>query len=231
MEERYLYESHLGGCYSSENEYDYEDLYCEDCGDSDWLLGTFTDEKSLRKLLKEQNYEKEYINTVVEQEFPKAKKIETFKKPILMKNGHYVEERIFDNKYNLKPKTIQEDYVVADFESLLKHNNNGKRYKNKYGSFEANEPFWYNGAIKAVVRSGASGCDGFCDSEYWIGLYEDGHIEVNFSADDGMCNYIFDEFGKVEEMDNEFDYDCQYNALCAMNNLIDSKIIIKKTER
>lgn len=29
----YLYESHLGGYYISEDEIPYEDLYCETCGD------------------------------------------------------------------------------------------------------------------------------------------------------------------------------------------------------
>ena len=37
----YLYESHMGGLYTSENELDYEYLYCEQCGDSDWLIGEF----------------------------------------------------------------------------------------------------------------------------------------------------------------------------------------------
>lgn len=42
----YLYESHMGGIYFSETELDYDDLYCETCGDSDFLLGrveTFED--------------------------------------------------------------------------------------------------------------------------------------------------------------------------------------------
>ena len=226
MKERYLYESHLGGHYSSETEYDYDDLYCEDCGDSDTLIGTFTDEKSLRGLLK--SLQKSYVDKIVEQEFPKASKVDSFKNPVKMKNGHYVEAKVFDNKYNLKPKTIQEKYVVSNYESLLKHNKLGMRTKNKYGSYEAIEGFWYNGAVKAVVKSGCCGSDGYIDSEYWIGLYEDGSIKVNYSAMDGMCNYEFTEFGNLEEMDNEFDYDCQYKALCAMNDLIDNQIIIRK---
>ena len=35
----YIYESHMGGLYTSEEPLDYEDLYCEECGDSDSLLG------------------------------------------------------------------------------------------------------------------------------------------------------------------------------------------------
>ena len=35
----YIYESHMGGLYTSDKSLDYEDLYCEECGDSDWLIG------------------------------------------------------------------------------------------------------------------------------------------------------------------------------------------------
>ena len=35
----YKYEGHLGGLYTSDDVLDYEDLYCEECGDSDWLIG------------------------------------------------------------------------------------------------------------------------------------------------------------------------------------------------
>lgn len=38
-EEMYLYESHLGGIYATDDEMDYDDLYCEECGDSDWPIG------------------------------------------------------------------------------------------------------------------------------------------------------------------------------------------------
>lgn len=35
----YLYESHLGGIYTTGCELSFDDLYCEECGDSDWPLG------------------------------------------------------------------------------------------------------------------------------------------------------------------------------------------------
>ena len=35
----YIYESHMGGLYTSDDPLDYEDLYCEECGDSDRLIG------------------------------------------------------------------------------------------------------------------------------------------------------------------------------------------------
>lgn len=37
----YIYESHMGGYYASDEEYGYDELYCETCGDSDHLLGEF----------------------------------------------------------------------------------------------------------------------------------------------------------------------------------------------
>lgn len=37
----YLYESHMGGFYTTEDQQSYDDLYCETCGDSDWELGEF----------------------------------------------------------------------------------------------------------------------------------------------------------------------------------------------
>lgn len=36
---KYIYESHMGGLYCSDEELDYESLYCDSCGDSDWEIG------------------------------------------------------------------------------------------------------------------------------------------------------------------------------------------------
>lgn len=38
---KYIYDSHLGGIYVSDEELDYKVRYCEQCRDSDQLLGTF----------------------------------------------------------------------------------------------------------------------------------------------------------------------------------------------
>lgn len=37
----YIYESHLGGLYSSEFPLDYENLHCDQCGDCDWEYGPY----------------------------------------------------------------------------------------------------------------------------------------------------------------------------------------------
>ena len=40
----YVYESHMGGLYTTGYEQDWDELYCEQCGDSDFLLGSFEDD-------------------------------------------------------------------------------------------------------------------------------------------------------------------------------------------
>ena len=48
----YIYESHLGGMYSSEYPLDFDDLYCEECGDSDWEIGNFESAEELWDYIK-----------------------------------------------------------------------------------------------------------------------------------------------------------------------------------
>ena len=70
----YIYEGHLGGLYASNAYLNYEDLYCEACGDSDWLIGWATTREEAWELIKDDtdlngsggwNYEyvKEFIET------------------------------------------------------------------------------------------------------------------------------------------------------------------------
>ena len=48
----YFYESHLGGIYTSDEEYSYDDLYCEECGDSDTLIGEYDSWEDLIREIK-----------------------------------------------------------------------------------------------------------------------------------------------------------------------------------
>ena len=50
---KYLYESHLGGLYTTDHKLDYDSLYCEQCGDSDWLIGPFETIKDFWELIKD----------------------------------------------------------------------------------------------------------------------------------------------------------------------------------
>ena len=51
---KYLYESHLSGFYSTDDEQDYEDTYCEQCGDSDDLIGIYENLKDFWNLIKDE---------------------------------------------------------------------------------------------------------------------------------------------------------------------------------
>lgn len=69
----YIYEGHMGGLYASDEPLEYEDLYCEECGDSDWLIGYAETREEAWNLLKDDtdidssggwnyNYVQEFIN-------------------------------------------------------------------------------------------------------------------------------------------------------------------------
>ena len=49
----YIYASHLGSLYVSQYEIDYEYLYCETCGDSDFLIGFADTREEAWNLLKD----------------------------------------------------------------------------------------------------------------------------------------------------------------------------------
>jgi len=49
----YIYEGHLGCLYALDEQLDFEDLYCEQCGDSDWLLGNAENREEAWELLKD----------------------------------------------------------------------------------------------------------------------------------------------------------------------------------
>jgi hypothetical protein len=52
----YLYESHLSGAiYKTDQELDFEDRYCETCGDSDSYLGFFETDEECDAFIEEQN--------------------------------------------------------------------------------------------------------------------------------------------------------------------------------
>ena len=50
---KYLYESHIGGLYTSDKPLGRDSLYCSTCGDSDWLIGTFETIKDFWALIKD----------------------------------------------------------------------------------------------------------------------------------------------------------------------------------
>lgn len=70
----YIYQGHLGVLYTSDDILDYEDLYCEECGDSDRLIGYAETREDAWNLLKDDtdingsgswnyDYVQEFINS------------------------------------------------------------------------------------------------------------------------------------------------------------------------
>ena len=49
----YIYQGHLGGLYTSDEYLDYDDLFCEQCGDSDLLIGYATTRAEAWELLRD----------------------------------------------------------------------------------------------------------------------------------------------------------------------------------
>lgn len=49
----YIYEGHMGSLYTSDEPLDYEQTYCETCGDSDWLIGYANTREEAWELLKD----------------------------------------------------------------------------------------------------------------------------------------------------------------------------------
>lgn len=52
----YIYESHMGGLYANNEELSYEQLYCEQCGDSDSLIGEADSAEEAWALLKPNDF-------------------------------------------------------------------------------------------------------------------------------------------------------------------------------
>lgn len=69
--ETYICEDHMGGSlYTSQFDQSFEELYCEECGDSDRRLGIANDKKEAENLLKNSGYDADYIEEFINREFP-----------------------------------------------------------------------------------------------------------------------------------------------------------------
>lgn len=72
----FIYENHLGGLYASDDILDIDELYCEECGDSDWLIGEANTRAEAWELLKELvnlncngGYDLEYVKNFIQSNF------------------------------------------------------------------------------------------------------------------------------------------------------------------
>ena len=73
MSGKYIYESHMGGLYTSDYDLPFDRLYCDTCGDSDHLIGYAVDKADAMKVLKAwpwyDCYDKKYLRDFVNRNF------------------------------------------------------------------------------------------------------------------------------------------------------------------
>lgn len=62
----YIYENHLGGYYTSDEELDWEQLHCDQCGDDDWPAYEGTVESIMESLQKKVDYFNKYTRIKLE---------------------------------------------------------------------------------------------------------------------------------------------------------------------
>lgn len=68
---KYIYESHMGGLYTSEWSLPFDYLYCETCGDSDWEFGFFTTREEAKQYIESKDlYTDAYIKAFLDENFP-----------------------------------------------------------------------------------------------------------------------------------------------------------------
>ena len=69
--DKYIYESHMGGLYTSEYLLPWDYLYCETCGDSDLEMGLATNREEAKRIIEGSGmYSDEYIKQFLGNEFP-----------------------------------------------------------------------------------------------------------------------------------------------------------------
>ena len=51
---KYLYEGHLGSLYTTDHKLSHSQLHCSQCGDSDWLIGSFETIEDFWELVKDE---------------------------------------------------------------------------------------------------------------------------------------------------------------------------------
>lgn len=126
----------------------------------------------------------------------------------------YWDQKVVDkvqNVYNLTPKNIKKVRVL-DWERLKTET-------------------WYNRAMTKPCWCKLIGCEKsgkFNDeSEFWIGFYEDGRVDCRFSSFGGMCNYVFQEFYRLEDIENKYDFWVQVNTLKWLNLMIETGVLSK----
>ena len=113
---RYFYESHLGGIFSSEYELDWDDLYCDQCNDTDMLYAVIKTGGDLLWFinnLHEDGYSDEYICEILDEYYPD---IDVYLPPFSPFKGNLedyyynkgVEMEILEDEYNEDERYLRE---------------------------------------------------------------------------------------------------------------------------
>lgn len=114
------------------------------------------------------------------------------------------------NKYKLKPSDIKK-LVLLDQEAIKK------------------KPFWRNNVVHAWCLSKEIGSEEDfefgCESEWWLGIYDNGKIKFEMSCLGGMCSYKPRTFLNEKDIKNDNDRKVQTTALEMINKLIDDKVL------
>ena len=138
-----------------------------------------------------------------------------------MRRSRYIDFSLIEkypNKYNLSTKSIKK-LKIKDWDRLKKKT-------------------WYNEAMKKTGTwwCHLEGCQSDDnkkyddENEFWIGFREDDDtIDYRFSSYEGMCGYVFDEFYKIEDIENKYDMNVQANAIKWLNMMIDEGILEQST--
>lgn len=112
---KYLYESHLGGLYISDIQLDRNALYCEQCGDYDWLIGQFETIKDFWSLIKDDcdingsgGWSLQYLYPMI---------VEEFRLPDIIEHQNDLEKELGVCSHSDK-------YILERIEELIKENNN-----------------------------------------------------------------------------------------------------------
>ena len=126
----------------------------------------------------------------------------------------------YPNKYGFTPKNLKK-LKVLDWDRLKK-----KCWRNK--AMNDSKGDWYCHLEGDGFHSGLFGDD---EDEFWIGFRTDGKVDYHFSSREGMCHYRFEEFYKVEEIENKYDMQIQVNAIKWLNMMIDEGILGCETSK
>mgnify|MGYP002677881588 CR=1 FL=1 len=128
----YIYESHLGGFYESDEDIPFEELYCDECGDSDTLIGLY-DKDSVYSatefiiVMVERCFDTAYIMSTIRQLFdvPKTALVDLYKVVsglVSLYNATICQNEVVDTDISKETKTTAEpcNYTVHIVETTIR---------------------------------------------------------------------------------------------------------------